>query len=103
MVGMVTADALRIMASDADIMSLTVAADAMSPPVALSADDPLKRAISLLLDNELREVPVVDVHGQIVGFVDEAEIGRAYLEATANRPADATPLSLSSSEQQSKR
>jgi hypothetical protein len=28
-----------------------------------------------------------------VGFLDEAEVGRAYLDATSRRPADATPVS----------
>lgn len=94
MVGMVNADALRIMASDPDLVSLAVAADAMQSPVALAVGDPVRRAFEVLLDNELREVPVLDPEGKIVGFVDEADVGRAYLEATARRPADATPLSV---------
>jgi CIC family chloride channel protein len=93
MVGMVTADSLRIMGADADLVSLTVAADAMQKPVSVGADDVLREAIGVMLANELREIPVTDASGQIVGFLDEAEVGRAYLDATSRRPADATPVS----------
>lgn len=94
MLGLVTADALRVMASDADLVSLTVAADAMGPPVALRAEEPLRRAIAVMVENEVREVPVIDDRGRIIGFVDEAEIGKAYLDATSKRSSEATPLSF---------
>jgi CIC family chloride channel protein len=95
MTGIVTAETLRIMASEPDLAPLAVANDAMQPPVALCEGDGLRTAIEVLSANGLREVPVVDGAGKIVGFVDEADIGRAYLEATAKlgRPADATPIS----------
>ncbi|APR82582.1 Chloride channel protein [Minicystis rosea] len=92
LVGMVTADSLRIMGADPDLVSLTVAADAMQPAVAVTANEALRKAIETMLANELREIPVLDADGQIIGFLDESDVGKAYLEATARRPADATPL-----------
>ena len=99
MTGMVTADTLRIMASEPELAALTVASDALQPAVALSEGDALRTAIELMSANALRELPVVDGTGKILGFLDEADIGRAYLEATATlgRPADATPLSTTES------
>lgn len=95
MVGMVTADALRIMGADPDLLALAVAADAMAPPVTVKADAPLRRAIEAMIESELRELPVLDDDGKIVGFLDESEVGKAYLEATARRaPPDGTPLPL---------
>jgi CIC family chloride channel protein len=93
MIGMVTADSLRIMGGDPDLSSLAVAADAMALPVTVTAEAPLREAIVAMVESELRELPVVDGAGKIVGFLDEAEVGRAYLGATARRAADATPLS----------
>lgn len=94
MVGMVTADALRIMGADPALVSLTVAADAMQPALAIGVDDVLRRAIEVMLANELREIPVLDAEGKIVGFLDESEVGRAYLGATARAAADVTPLAV---------
>ena len=95
MTGIVTAETLRIMASEPELAPLTLASDAMQAPVALAEGDGLRTAIEILSANGLREVPVIDGVGKIIGFVDEADIGRAYLEATAKvgRPAEATPLS----------
>ncbi|MFT3764545.1 MAG: chloride channel protein [Minicystis sp.] len=92
MAGVVTADALRIMGADPALVSLTLAADAMQPAVSVGVDEALRPAIEVMLQNELREIPVLDASGQIVGFLDESDVGKAYLDATARRPADATPL-----------
>jgi CBS domain-containing protein len=47
-----------------------------------------------MVANGLREAPVLDEHGVIVGFINEADASRAYLEATKRLtlPADAMPL-----------
>lgn len=94
MVGMVSAVSLRLMASDPALTAMTVAADAMQPPVSLAAFDPLRTAVELMVANELREIPVVDAAGQIVGFIDESDIGKAYLEASTRlaMSPDSTPI-----------
>lgn len=90
MLGVVTADSLRIVAPDPDLASLTIAADVMAPPVALSPADRARHAIEVMLENDVRGVPVVDGDGKIIGFVDEGDVSRAYLEATA-APPEAPP------------
>ena len=94
MIGMITADALRIIASERELEQVTVAADLMQHPVALAPADDLRKAIELMVAHALREAPVLDEKGVIVGFVDEAEVSRAYLDATklSALAADATPL-----------
>jgi CIC family chloride channel protein len=94
MVGMITADSLRIIASERELEQVTVAADLMQAPVALGPDDDVRAAVELMVANGLREAPVLDEAGVIVGFIDEADASRAYLEATKRLvlPADATPL-----------
>ena len=79
--GLVTADSLRILAAERDGASWVVAADFMTPPVTVSPGDDLRRATERLVGNNLREIPVVGGDGRIVGFVDEAEIARVYLQA----------------------
>ncbi|AUX33070.1 chloride channel protein [Sorangium cellulosum] len=95
MVGMITAESLRIIAVEHDLERMTVAADAMQPPVAVTVTDDLRTATEAMVAHGVRELPVVDGEGAIVGFVDEADIGKAYLEATT-RPAraDETPIAL---------
>jgi CBS domain-containing protein len=35
----------------------------------------------MMLNNKLREIPVLDADGQVVGLLDEADISRFYLKA----------------------
>lgn len=96
MIGIITADALRIIASERELEPMTVAADLMQPPVSLRLDDDLRTAVEIMVRHALREAPVSDEQGAIVGFVDEAEVGQAYLTATTRLAiaADATPLAM---------
>jgi CIC family chloride channel protein len=83
MIGLVTAESLRILAGEPELMAMTVAVDAMAPAATVRVDDNLRTAAQVMVDNLLREVPVVDMAGRIVAFVDEAEVGKAYLGTTA--------------------
>jgi len=65
--------------------ALGVAA-ALAPEIAVRAQDSLRTAAQLLLRHKLREIPVVDGAGQIVGMLDEADISRFYLDATTRTP-----------------
>lgn len=96
MIGMITADSLRLVASERELEAVTVAADLMQSPVTLTPDDDLRTAVEVMVSHGLREAPVVDEKGVVVGFVDEAEVGQAYLSATKRLalPPDATPLAL---------
>jgi CIC family chloride channel protein len=81
--GVVTAESLRILANEPDLLPMTLAVDAMAPAAWVSVDDNLRTAAQVMVDNALREVPVIDRDGRIVAFVDEAEVGKAYLETTS--------------------
>jgi CIC family chloride channel protein len=50
----------------------------MMPPVSVRESDDLHAALEAILKHGMREVPVTNDAGQIVGFVDEAEINAAY-------------------------
>lgn len=83
LVGIMTADPLlRLAASDPGALLGSTAASLMSPPFSVRADADLHAALDLLLEHQVREVPVTDQSGRIVGFLDEAEVTRMYQEAT---------------------
>jgi len=55
------------------------------PEHQVKADDDLRTAAEVLLAHKLREIPVTDADGRVVGLLDEADISRYYLEATHQR------------------
>ena len=83
MAGIVDTELLRTFASQPDFESVTVAADLMQAPISVIVTDGLHAAIELMLLHRLRELPVVDESGKIVGFLDEADVTRAYMSAIA--------------------
>jgi CIC family chloride channel protein len=87
--GLVTADSLRVLAADREGTTWALAADLMIPPVTVTPEDDLRRAAERLVGNGLREIPVLGSDGRIVGFIDEAEIARVYLQAAARAEAAA--------------
>jgi CIC family chloride channel protein len=76
--GVISEEILRTMAADPNLTTFTLADDMMNPAVYVKESDDLHTALELLLAHEARELLVVDDHGQIVGFLSEAEITRAY-------------------------
>ena len=94
MIGMITAESLRALGSSPESQPFTVAADLMQSAVTARAEDDLRSAAQTMLDKGLREIPVVAADGKILGFLDEADIAKAYLGATQEqRPK--RPMTLS--------
>jgi CIC family chloride channel protein len=89
--GVVTTESLRILANEPDLLPMTLAIDAMAPAAWVTTDDNLRTAARVMVDNGLREVPVIDRECRIVAFVDEAEVGKAYLETTSKMDPTSTP------------
>ena len=87
--GLITADALRILAAEQRDVTWVVAADLMQPAVTVGPDDDLHVATEKLVGNGLRELPVVSGKGEILGFLDEAEVARVYLRAASSAEDEA--------------
>lgn len=79
LLGLVKADALRKVASDAAAAARDRARDLMQPPVVVLLEDSLRTAGERLVRHQLRELPVLDGEGRIAGFIDEEHITRRYL------------------------
>ncbi len=98
LVGLLTQHDLGKLAGEPELMLLVTASDMMRPPVSVSIDDDLRTAFELMRSTKLRELPVVDGSGAIVGFIDESTIARAYLrsqgpKSTRTLPSDDGPAS----------
>jgi CIC family chloride channel protein len=85
LVGVVLSDALRTMAANPDIPELTIVHDLMMPPVSVKVTDDLRHALDAFLAAGMRELVVTDEQGRIVGLLEEADITRAYQNATAGK------------------
>lgn len=82
-VGIVSADALRVLAAVPEEARGTCARDVMQATVTVSPGDDLRTAAERLVTNGLRELLVVDAGGNIIGFLDEARLAEVQLKAAA--------------------
>lgn len=82
LLGLIAAEALRVIASQPDLHRSGVAADIMTPPVSVTLETDLRTAAALMVTHDLRAVPVVDAAGTAIGLVDEHDIATLMLEAT---------------------
>lgn len=86
--GFIDAEVLRTMTTEREVADLTVAADLMAPPLSVTRSDDLHWAIELMLRHHVREVVITDDQGKIIGFMDESDVTRAYLnELSTAEPA----------------
>jgi CIC family chloride channel protein len=88
-IGMVSSDVMRTLASAPEMATVTIAHDMMTPPITVRDTDDLRTALETILEHSVRELIVVDATDRIVGFLDEAEITRIYHTATAREAASA--------------
>ena len=82
-VGMVTSDALRVLASNPAAAAATIAADLMQPAPVVQPDDDLHDATRVLLGSGVRELPVVDEQRHVIGFLDEAQVAALVVPVAA--------------------
>jgi CIC family chloride channel protein len=93
LIGLVTANALRVMAIEQEDVAWLIAADLMQPDVSVRLDQDLRTATSKLLSNTLRAVPVTDLTGKVLALLDEMDIAQWHMSAAAN--SSRTPLPVS--------
>jgi len=86
-VGVVTADALRVLAGQPDGAAFTLAADLSQPFLGVHPDDDLRLAAERLVGQKVRGLLVLDERHRLVGFLDETRIAEAALGRKAAPPA----------------
>jgi len=61
--------------------------DAMTPsPFTVGPEDPLEKAVDLMLQHRIGGIPVVD-HEKVVGIVTETDVFRAFVQVMTHQPA----------------
>lgn len=86
--GVVTLDDLTLLATEPELVLLTTVSDLMRPPLSVRAEDSLPRALELMVTHGVRDIPVANGEGQLIGILDEATFAMAYLKmrgSTRNR------------------
>jgi CIC family chloride channel protein len=91
LIGLFTQHELGKLAGEPELMLLVTAADLMQPPVSVSIDDDLRTAFEVMRGAKVRELPVIDGVGSIVGFIDESTIARAYLRSQGPKSTRVLP------------
>ncbi len=82
LVGLISAEALRVVATDPEVVRVALAADVMLPPASVAAESNLRSAAELMVARDLRALPVRDAQGRILGLLDEHDISGAFLAST---------------------
>ncbi|HEY2900138.1 MAG TPA: chloride channel protein [Polyangia bacterium] len=90
MLGVISADSLRILTTGHSNMQWALAVDIMQPPLSVHPNDDARMAIERLVANALREIPVMDDNG-LIGFLDEREVAKIYLKGEARPEGAETP------------
>jgi CIC family chloride channel protein len=80
-VGLITSGTLRVMSLEIEDTRWTLAADLMQHVVYVRLDDDLRTATERMVGSALRELPVLDAEGRLLGLLDESEVAEVYLKA----------------------
>jgi CBS domain-containing protein len=88
-VGLITLEDLTAFAAEAELEALVCASDLMRPPMTLQANDFASRALELMLSMGVRELPLVDPDGKLLGLITEAAIAHEYMRTRAAQRTDA--------------
>jgi CIC family chloride channel protein len=88
LIGVVTLEDLTTLAHESDLENLVCAADIMRPPIALRPHELVSRALEMMTAMGVRELPVVDADGCVLGMIDEAVIAREYIRVNAANRID---------------
>jgi CIC family chloride channel protein len=83
LVGIVALEDLAGLGAEPHLDGVANAADVMRPPLAVHLDTDLRTAFEIMRSSGLRELPVADPEGRVVGLVDEIAIAHAHMGARA--------------------
>jgi chloride channel protein, CIC family len=87
LLGIVTPEELAVLETSPELLRLATASDLMRTAVPVHADDDISAAIEKMLANGLRELPVTDAGGRLLGMIDDKDVAKAY------QPSRASPKS----------
>lgn len=99
MIGLITVDDLSLLSSEPKLVLLTNAVDLMRPPFSVHPQDSLRTALEAMVSYGVREVPVTDEEGSLLGLIDEATFAVAYMQlrSTSKRTDHVLPEPIANS------
>lgn len=77
--GVITRDELALVSGDPELQTLANAADLLRTIRTARREDDLRLALEAMIANGVRQLPVTDDGGRLVGVLDEADVVQAYL------------------------
>jgi CIC family chloride channel protein len=87
LVGLVKAASIGLLSPQKGDHNEASAADLMQPPAVLDPDDDLRKGAEIILKSGFGQLPVVGADRVILGFIEESEVTRAYLNIADQRSA----------------
>jgi len=96
LVGLLYAEDVAVLKAAPELEGVVNAADLMRPPTSVRSDEDLRTAFELMRDEGLRELPVLDADGKVIGFIEEASIVDAFLRASGPRGTKSVPDTVAS-------
>jgi CIC family chloride channel protein len=89
LLGVVDPGVLRMLGEEHELDAVSIAADWMRPAFGIGARATLREALEMMIELAVRELPVFDEDGHVLGLLDELEVSRTYLDG-AGRAEHAT-------------
>jgi chloride channel protein, CIC family len=83
LVGLLCSDDVSLLQGEPHLELLVTATDLMRPPACVRMTDDMRTVFEVMRAEGLREIPVVDDDGRVLGLVDEADVAQVYLRATS--------------------
>jgi CIC family chloride channel protein len=83
-VGLLSAEALRAFVAHGSTLDVAIVADVMVPPMVFEERDDVRSAATRLLKADLRAAPVRGANGELIGFLDQADLVRALTLVNAS-------------------
>jgi chloride channel protein, CIC family len=77
--GIVTLDDLTLLATEPELVLLANVSDLMRPPLSVKSEDSLTTALESMVAHGIRDIPVTNAEGHLIGILDEASFAKAYL------------------------
>jgi CIC family chloride channel protein len=78
LVGVVTPEELGLLVEEPELEVCTTAFDLMRAPISIGSQDDVAAAVETMLASGIRELPVTDTLGRLVGMVDDQSVATAY-------------------------
>jgi CIC family chloride channel protein len=85
LVGLVKAASIGLLSPESEVHRAASATDLMQPPAALGPEDDLRTGVEVILKSGFRQLPVIGEDQVILGFIEESEVTRAYLDIADRR------------------